>query len=93
MMSMRFDQFITKLTTMANLRNVEQKMIRYRVDYNDEYNLVRITLLDTKSNKVGKTIMTQDEFYKNLETWNEKEIAERLLSITFDKLLGKDGNL
>ena len=87
---MRFDRFITALTGMAVLRNQESKMIHYEVNYNDEYNLVRIVVSDTKSNRVGVVIMSQDEFNKNLETWNEKEIAERLLSIAFDKLLGQE---
>lgn len=90
MMSLRFDKFISALTAMSVLRNQETKMIHYDVTYNDEYNLVRLTVSDVKSNRVGKVIMSQDEFNKNLETWSEKEIAERLLSIAFDKLLGQE---
>lgn len=90
MMSLRFDRFISALTGMALLRNQETKMVHYDVMYNDEYNLVKLTVSDVKSNKVGEVIMSQDEFNKNLENWSEKEIAERLLSIAFDKLLAKE---
>lgn len=93
MMSLRFDKFITMLTTLALSRNVENAVIHYDVMYNDQFNLVRVVLSDTKSNRVGEVIMSQDEFNKNLETWTEKEIAERLLLIAFDKLLGKENKI
>lgn len=92
-MSLRFDKFITMLTTLALSRNVENAVIHYDVMYNDQFNLVRVVLSDTKSNRVGEVIMSQDEFNKNLETWTEKEIAERLLMIAFDKLLGKENKI
>lgn len=93
MMSLRFDKFITMLTTLALSRNVENAVIHYDVMYNDQFNLVRVVLSDTKSNRVGEVIMSQDEFNKNLETWTEKEIAERLLLIAFNKLLGKENKI
>ena len=93
MMSIRFDKFISMLTTLALSRNVENAVIHYDVMYNDQFNLVRVVLSDTKSNRVGEVIMSQDEFNENLETWTEKEIAERLLLIAFDKLLGKENKI
>lgn len=91
MISLRFDAFINLLTKLALLRNTEQKIIRYDVMYNDEVGLVRLVITDVnKKNKTGEVVMSRDEYNKNLETWNDQEIAERLLSIAFDKLLGKE---
>lgn len=87
MMSMRFDKFISAMTLMAQKRNIESKDVHYEVNYNDEFNLIRISVSSKYNNRVGVVIMSQDEFNKNLETWSELEIAERLIEIALHKMM------
>ena len=86
-MSMRFDKFISAMTLMAQKRNIESKDVHYEVNYNDEFNLIRISVSSKYNNRVGVVIMSQDEFNKNLETWSELEIAERLIEIALHKMM------
>lgn len=87
MMSLRFDKFISAMTLMAQKRNLESKDVHYEVNYNDEFNLIRISVSSKYNNRVGVVIMSQDEFNKNLETWSELEIAERLIEIALHKMM------
>ena len=87
MLSMRFDKFISAMTLMAQKRNIESKDVHYKVNYNDEFNLIRISVSSKYNNRVGVVIMSQDEFNKNLETWSELEIGERLIEIALHKMM------
>lgn len=87
MMSMKFDKFISAMTTMAMKRNIESKEVHYTVEYNDEFNLIKVSVSSKHNNRVGIVIMSQDEFNKNLEIWTELEIAERLIEIALHKMM------